>query len=711
MSVEHQRLKKVRREAAVLAETKQALGFPVTAATSSSFSSSSAAAVAALKSPEEEAVARDVYERYGVSMAAVNAYLLRYLRSKQLSIQGAVAKLRRRRAFEQTLPAISVTPTTVAALRCGAFHLLGDDLEGRPVLYFNAAAFTLPALEVGEAQRLFVILLEFMQARCLLKNNADAAELMRRRQHHTDAAVATHSSPNGGCESNGGVAPAVPDAEKEVLGHLQQFTLLVNEEGVSWATHATFLQNCSAFLSMLPKYYPLMLGAVLVLEASFEIRAAIKACFGSTSEDVRDSVQMIERADLTRYVDARHIPVELGGHKQVVESAMNFSEAVLRHWFTLTSQMEEECVRCGGVCDSAVPTTVSAVGAGPAGEAGATNGQRDGAGGVNTPHSPPRPLCVPPPPLGTTQRRISHQRHTIELQHLSSGTGGGANAGPGSPAPRPPNKQGGSSLAAHRRHPGMSPAASASGAATIGTPRGTQTNQKDMTASMAGAGAERAEYATDDGVCSALSGADDRENDDAENDDAIAGMHTPTNSVVPTYLLHTAASSLAGSLTADGEVPLNVFSASHYHHHRHRLAASMYSAASATMSREETAYSSDHPDDVLAALRQERQRRQRAEQALQFRDLGVVLDMRNASTIERELASMHQDLNVLVAEILVKAEAARKRQKTPPTLNQLLDLTLTAFENATRTTSRVPAMALAEPVQREAVSSSCCSFM
>ncbi|KAG5501704.1 hypothetical protein JIQ42_05555 [Leishmania sp. Namibia] len=705
MSAEQQRVKRIRREAAVLAETKQVLGFPVTGATSSSFSAPPAApAVAALKSPEEDAVAWELYDTYGVSMTAVNAYLLRFLRSKHLSVQGALAKLRRRRAFERTLPTISVTPTTVAALRSGAFQVLNHDLEGRPVLYFNAAAFTPPAVDIDEAQRLFVILLEFMQAQCLLKNNEDAAELQRRRQPHADATAVASSFPHGGCESNGGAstaAQAMPDADKEALSHLQQFTLLINEEGAPWVTHASFLKNCSTFFSMLPKYYPLMLGAVLVLGASFEVRTAIKACFGSGPEEVRDAVQMIERADLVRYVDARSIPVELGGLEQVDSSVMNFSEAVLRHWFFLTSRMEEERVSSGSVCDAAVPAAISA--------AGATNGHRDGAGGVDTSHSPPRPLYVPSPPLGTTQRRISHQRHAIELQHLSSSSGcvGGAIAGPGSPAPRPPNKYGGSSLTVNRRHPAMSPSTSASGAATVGTPRGMRSSQKDVAASMGSSGAERAEYVTDDGICSALSGADDRDND-AENEDAGADMHTATNSVVPTCLLHTAASSLAGSMTVDGEVPLSVFSASH---HRHRLAASMYSAASATLSREETAYFSDHPEDAITALRQERQRRQRAEQALQFRELGVVLDMRNASMIERELASMHQDLNVLVAEILVKAEAARKRQKTPPTLNQLLDLTLTAFENVTRTPQRVPAMALAEPVQRDAASSSCCSFM
>ncbi|CAG9573975.1 conserved hypothetical protein [Leishmania major strain Friedlin] len=702
MSAEQQRLKKMHCEAVTLAEMKQWLGLPLTTAASSSSAAPAAAAVAAApKSPVEEAVGRDVYDMYGLSMTAVDAYLLRYLRSKNLVIEDAVAKLRRRRAFERTLPMISVTTTTVAALRSGAFHLLDHDLEGRPVLYINVATFTLPTLELDEAQRLLIILLEFMQARCLLKNNEKVAAMQRRRRQHVDATAAASSFANGGRENNGGAAaPAhgAQDVDKETVSDLQEFALLVNEERVPWMMHASFLKNYSTLLSILPKYYPLLLGSVLVLGASLEIRTAIKACVGSSSEDVRNSVQMIEKADLPRYMDASTIPVELGGHKQIVGSAMNFSETVLRHWFTLTSQIEDECVGSdGGIADSKVPTTISA--------AGAANGHREDGGGAETSHSPPRPLYVPPPPLGMTQRHISRQRHAVELQHLSSSVVGTI-TGPGSPGPMRPCKYGGSS-ARNGKHSLMSSAAAANRSTAVTTPHGTPTSQKDQAAATVTLGAGRAEDVTDDGVCSALSGADERD-DYAENEGGGAGMHTRTNSGVPTYQLYTAASSLAGSLAVEGEMHLSGLGASHNRHHQ---GASLYSVASATISREEAAHFADHPDDAVVALRQERRRRQRAEQALYFRDLGVTLDMRNASIIEKELAAIHQDLNVLVAEILVKAEAARKRQKAPPTLKQLLDLTLTAFESVTCTPSSVPAMALAEPAQREAASSSCCSFM
>lgn len=709
MSAEQLRQKKVHREAVILAETKRLLGFPVAPASASPVTAaapSSSSATAALKSPEEDAAAREVYDVYGLSMSAVNAYLLRFLRSKHLSVDDAVAKLRRRRVFERTLPTISVTATTVSALRSGALHLLDRDVDGRPVLYVNVAAFALPTLELDEAQRLLVILLEFMQAQCLLQNNEDEAE----RQHpkRTEAAPPANGSPSHGSVFTPATAsPLVTthDIEKEAVGATQQFTLLINEEGTPWGTHEAFLRNCSTFFSMFPKYYPKLLGAVLVLGASFETRMAIKASLGNSPDDIRDAVQMIERADLPRYMDARAIPVELGGHKQVAGSAMNFSEAVLRHWFTLTSQMEAERVgsstgeRSAGVARK--PGGVDGANASPAAPSSA---------------SPPlqRPLFVPPPPLGTAQRYVSRQRQTIELQHLTSSNivgptaNGGASGSPGNKQQHQQQQQRpqrtSSSVTRGRRLPMASPAGATS-------PQGAQQNSREVAAAagIVHSATLRMEDVTDDGVCSALSGVEDRDEDGGDPD-----LDSPSLPLgVATTQLFTAASSLANSMSVEtdglqrtggplGNQLVHSFSGP----------LSRPPAATATaVSSDEAARFADHPEEAVAALRHERQRRLRAEQALQFHDLGVTLDLRNASTIERELAGLHHDLNVLVAEILVRAEAAGRRQTAPPTLTQLLDLTLTAFESATRTPSTVPAMAFAEPVQRDQDNATCCSFM
>ncbi|KAG5504983.1 hypothetical protein JKF63_04430 [Porcisia hertigi] len=702
MLADQQRLNNALREAGALAEMKRLLGFPLAAAVAPSSLAPSAAA--ALMSTEEEAVARDVHNTYGLSMEAVDAYLLRYLRSKHLNVEEAVVKLRRRRLFESTLPMITVTPTTVAALRKDLFHLLDRDLEGRPVLYINAAAPTLLTIEMDEAQRLLIVLLEFMQAQCLLSSNEKAAELQRRHPHKVDVSapssrlVASSERNEKGAST---VGRTIHDRTKEAPGHLQQFTLLINEEGARWAMQASFLKNCSTLLKVLTKYYPHMLGTILVLGTSAEIRAAIQMCVSSSPDDLRSSVQMIERADLPRYMDVRTIPVELGGHKQVNGSAMNFSEAVLRHWFTLTSLMEDERLSGNGISDPIPPTTIPVPVAGPAGEACVTEASKGSAGRIAALSALPRPLYIPPPPLSTTQRRISRQRYTMELQHLSNSCDGvaGGISRLGSPEPRRLNDPVSNSITRNHEPSLWSPAGTVNATRTIRRLHGTPEYQEDMDAVEMTARTPHPNDQIDDGVCSTLSRVDD---------DDYANVPSPLASAVPTCQLYTAASSLAASLTIEDDMQPSDLRTGHHVHHS---APSGNGAPSITMSREEAARLTAHPEDAIVVLRQERQRRQYAEQALQFRDLGVVLDMQNASTIERELGAMHQDLNVLVAEILVKVEAAAKRHNTPPTLNQLLDLTLIAFENATRTPSTVPAMALAEPMQREAASSSCCNFM
>ncbi|KPA85747.1 hypothetical protein ABB37_00109 [Leptomonas pyrrhocoris] len=700
MSAEQQRLNKIHREAVILAEAKAALGLsadPSAASRATSPTPASngapkhAAAAAATAAPEDVNAARELYEQYGLSTTAVNAYLLRYLRSKHLSVDEALAKLRRRRVFERTLPTISITQTTVAALRSGALHLLGNDLEGRPILYVNMSAFTLPTLELDEAQRLLVILLEFMQAQCLLKNNEDDTQA---RQQRVVAAAAAAAAASG----KQTIAQSVQEAEKEATCHLQQFTLLINEEGAPWGSHESFLRNSGTFFSMFPKYYPMMLGTVLVLGASFEIRMAIKACVGNSPDDVRDAVRMIERPDLARFIDLHTIPIELGGQKQVTGSAMNFSEAVLRHWFTLTSQMEEE----NAFPPSSATSVTAAAAAGGGDRVGAESDEEHERRARYQ-----RPLYVPPPPLGTTQQLISRQRQTIELQHLSGVVGGDA----------PAAKEGRNRTVSQHRDvqkrlfAGGASMKSAKGAAVDGDNNSFLSLSGGRRGRKGDAAARpRGDENGDDGVCSELSGVDDEEGDE-EEDGGQQAMHVIdyardqsgsffTMNGVTTNQVFTAAS-MSG--VNEGETDFNnTFSGG---------GGAAGATAGGAVTPEEVSRYTASPEAAIAALRRERQRREQVEQALQFRDLGVTLDLRNASTIEKELAALHQDLNVLVAEVLVKADAARKRQSTPPTLNQLLDLTLTAFEGATSTPTTMPAMVLAQPCQRDATSFSCCNFM
>ncbi|KPI89426.1 hypothetical protein ABL78_1462 [Leptomonas seymouri] len=694
MSADQPPQKRIHREAVILAEAKEALGLPVTRPAAFPFTPRTPAsnnadghAAAALATPAADTTAREIYETYGLSMTAINAYLLRYLRSKHLSVDDALAKLRRRRVFERTLPTISVTPVIVAALRSGALHLLGNDLEGRPVLYVNMSALTLPTLELDEAQRLLVILLEFMQAQCLLQNNKEDAEARHQR------AVAASSGKQARAQT-------VQEAEREATCHLQQFTLLINEENAPWGTYETFFRYSNTFFSMFPKYYPMMLGTILVLGASFEVRMAIKACVGSSPDDVRDAVRMIDRPDLSRFMHPHTIPVELGGQNRVAGSAMNFSEAVLRHWFTLTSQMESENTFSPSLATSAVEASaVRAAAAGSSCER--RNGGVGSEGECERRAHYQRPLYVPPPPLDTTQQHISRQRQAIELQHLSGVVAEGVLAGRGTRG-RTANQH----REVHRSTAaGSSSIREGNGALVDGNtlltlPLLLRKERKGNTATRT-----RTDEHTDDGVCSELLGGDHDEDHDNEpandlSEDANELSGSPyTNGGVTTNQMFTAASLSIGS---EAETDFNnTFSGG----------GAFTSTAGRSVTPEEVSHFTADPDAAIAALRRERRRREQVEQALQFRDLGVMLDMRNASTIEKELAALHQDLNVLVAEVLLKADAAKRRHQDPPTLHQLLDMTLNAFEGATSTPSTVPAMALAQPCQREAVSSNCCSFM
>ena len=83
----------------------------------------------------------------------------------------AQQRLEVRRAFERTvLPTISVSERLVASLRSGAFSMLGEDRDGRPILYITAAgnklhewlsALDRENLQISH-QRLAILLLEYL---------------------------------------------------------------------------------------------------------------------------------------------------------------------------------------------------------------------------------------------------------------------------------------------------------------------------------------------------------------------------------------------------------------------------------------------------------------------------------------------------------------------------------------------------------------------
>ncbi|RNF05027.1 hypothetical protein TraAM80_04796 [Trypanosoma rangeli] len=114
---------------------------------------------------------------------------------------------------------------------------------------------------------------------------------------------------------------------------------------------------------------------------------------------------------------------------------------------------------------------------------------------------------------------------------------------------------------------------------------------------------------------------------------------------------------------------------------------------------------------LVQELQKERDLRIAAEQQLKKIRLGITLDLAIATEVERTLTCIHSELNVLVGNVVVRAKDAAANG-SPPTLVQLLDLTLSALELAAHKVQRVPAMKFAVSVsQTTPPSTSCCCMM
>lgn len=613
---EHQRAREAHREAVVLNELKVALGYPA--------------------STSDQAVQQNLL---GVSLTIIDGYLLRFLRSKHLSVAETVAKLKRRRVFEHSLPTISVTSAVVAALRSGKLELIGEDKKGRPILYLNVAAITHPTLDLTEMQRLLLILLEFMQAKCMAKLSA-----------WTPSAV----------------SPQDPLSSPE-------FTLLINEANTAWPLHECFMQHVNTMLTMLSKYYPMLLGSVLIVGASFEVRQGFKVALYNSAEEVRNRVFMLEAAELPRFVEPAVIPTELNGERVAVGSAMNFSEAVLRHWFMLTSELEKERGQMGKY--TAVGQEASSVSA---------SSQRGGSD-VEDQAVVKRPLFVPLSHFRESQDQITQHRLAMQMEHLCSQV---------SPSLAPAKlRQTHSTM--HAPPPSSTAAASAVPAEAKANGHYNKKEATDLPP----------QQDADDGLCSALSEDEvDEENGNGERNGPAPfqeSMRRGTAAEQPLRLPNDSRSEPQSDATPVKSPVWEVTPNGTLNGHDE---PTLFSPTEIEDLRR-------HPDQAISALQGERYRRQLAEQQLLFTDFGVALDLRNASLVEQQLAGLHQDVNVVVAEILLKAETAAKLQKQPPTLSQLLDLTLTALEGAIGVPTSVPGMSLAQPSEREPPNTSCCPFM
>lgn len=239
----------------------------------------------------------------------VDVFLLRFMRNKKLNIEETMEKLRRRREFEASLPAISITPTCVKALRSGAFHLIGVDVMRRPVLYVRLHVFR-TVTDVEEMEKLAIVLLEYMQS------------------------VAMHCSQ-------------------------QEVVLLLGQHDATWY-HAQGIGSVQSelLIALLSKYFPDLVGLVLMVDAPWATRQRVKTALASAaaSSRARNLLQIVSKTDLQRFVDVTILPEDLGG-RHALGSPNDFSESVLRHWYATVCFVQQESTGGGPGRPLCIPTS------------------------------------------------------------------------------------------------------------------------------------------------------------------------------------------------------------------------------------------------------------------------------------------------------------------------------------------------------------------
>lgn len=327
------------------------------------------------------------YRAYGTSDAVIKGFLSRYLSTVE-SPQAAVAKLTTRRQFERTLPSLSITPGMLNALRSGAFRVLGRDDQHRVILYVHVRHLSsLFGLEMDETQRLFILLMEYLQflATVIGSDSPATGATTRGGGNSWSSEQASGGGPSGS------VASASRSTAKVSEPSRQEVVVLVNEEGAEWHIQQTLVTKAETFYSLISKFYPGLIGSMLLVGAGTDIREGIQKAYNSIPDrpsprpQNSSVLQFVPRSALPNYIPSALIPMELvdssrrGGaegsasdgrngdpnrpsssHYAIIasESAAEFSDLALRQWYTLTAfLLEEDAVQASGGGKGGVPST------------------------------------------------------------------------------------------------------------------------------------------------------------------------------------------------------------------------------------------------------------------------------------------------------------------------------------------------------------------
>jgi hypothetical protein len=222
-------------------------------------------------------------------------YLLRFLRNKNLDVEQAAAKLARRREYDKTLPMLSVSEDTVAALRSKAFALFMSDVMRRPVLYIRMGLHRFTDSTADET--LAIIILEYIQYVVYQQN-------------------------------------------------VSEFVVLINEENTGWIATKSAMQD--QLIEILQKYYPEMVGQVLIVNASWVVQQGVRSTVASQPSKLKNRTRLVRPKELNRFFASSVIPQDLGGSNNTAGTATEFAEQCLRYWYNMTLLIQHEMANSGG---------------------------------------------------------------------------------------------------------------------------------------------------------------------------------------------------------------------------------------------------------------------------------------------------------------------------------------------------------------------------
>lgn len=653
---------------------------------------------------------------YGTSEEAVLGFLSRFLNAADTP-EAAVAKLSLRRNFERTLPSLSITAGILLVLRSGAFRVLGRDAHGRVIFYVYVRHLSsLSELEVDEAQRLFILLMEYLQFLATVVGTSRKSS--NRNSNNTSTPIASRNHlpfRHGANTQNENISafsslfedghPSLSISSSRGASHaaVQEVVFLINEEGAEWQTQQSLISRVETFFSILGKFYPGLIGLVLIVGAGMEIRNGIHKAYSDMSNASSSpssitcttfSLEFISRSTLSEYIPLSLIPAELGGscvpisegrsnggrdmddhrpsvdstyssvndHKRdntssraggtssrnagygalAQESPAEFSETVLRQWYTLTAfLLEEEAVllTTEGKKGPGITSLVSSSGSEPTGCPGGSEGVHFSSAELH------RPLYLLPP-------------HRIVLSCYANAVGSSRINGHGL----------GSRLAmgdgGYRRWRSMSNHHCDPATFSPSSARREVCSPLEDTASITEGGGDDNDDDDDDGLCSLAT-------------DLDGGSFSPD--ITERFLQE----------EMDAE---------------HRIASNAH---------------------LMNAYRVECAMRKAAERRLEAaRAEAIPLPLQNAAKVEKVLMTLHKDVNQLIHDIVKRATMEQKYEKevmrhdhslpTPAfSLEELLDTTIAALGVAAGVApSTIPTSMTSSPavqrMEKEEKESCCC---